>query len=389
MLSDVYDVLVRELKRFIKEPIGFFVSFFGPLLAFFLIIQIFKGGVPRDLPVAIVDLDHSNISSKVIRFTDATPIAKVERNYISLTEAKNALEAGKVKAILFIPAGTEKTILKGTQAAIPLYLNNANVITGSLLNSGIQRAIQTLSAGIKLQGRLRTGEVEKEAIAKLMPVKITSEVLFNPYVNYSYFITYILLPVMFTVFVMFGTMYTIGTELQYSTSLDWIKTAKGNIVTALIGKLLPYTVLYIAVAAFMNLNLFYFLGAPVRGNLWILFLSELLLIFAYQSMGIIFIALTSNLRLSLSLGSALTMLAVTFAGFSYPTFDMPVIAKFLSRIFPISFWIDSFVGQTLRAEPLSLTAERLLFLSVFIIIGCFFIPRLKYISMNKEFWGKI
>jgi ABC-2 type transport system permease protein len=389
MFDDVYNVLLRELKRFAKEPVAFFVSFFGPLLAFFLILQIFKSGVPRDLPVAVVDLDHTTLSAKVARFTDASSIAKINRSYISLVEAREALEAGKVKAVLYIPEGTEKNIYRGEQITLALYLNNANVITGSLLNSGIQKALQTLSGGIKLQSRLRTGETEKEAMARIMPVKLTSEILFNPYMNYAYFITFILLPIMFTVFVFFGTLYTIGTELQYGTSLQWVQTGGGSIVNALVGKLFPYTLLFLVVAGCMNLSLFSILGAPIRGDVWMLLLSEIIFILAYQSMAIIFITLTSNLRLALSLGSAFTMLAVTFAGFSFPVYAMPATAKFLSSFFPLSFWIDSFVGQSIRQEPVAITLHRLLLMMVFIVVGFFFIPRLKYISMNKEYWGKI
>lgn len=382
-------VIQRELHRIRMFPVVSMMLFIGPLFAFFLISMIFRAGVPRDLPVAVVDLDHSSISRKAALMVDATPIANINKNYTSLAEAKRAMEYGKVNAVLYLPEKTEKNILQGGQSHIVLYINNANVVTGSLLTSGIQKAMQTLSAGIKLQMHLKTGESQNEALAKIMPVKINSEILFNPYMNYAYFITFILLPVMLTLFTLFGTLYAIGSELHYGTTLQWLKAAGNNIVIALIGKVSVYTLIYFAIAMLMNMDLFYFLGAPIRGNVGVLVLSELLLILSYQSMAVVLITLTYNLRLSLSLASAYSMLAITYAGVSYPIFSMPAVAQFFSRLFPVSYWINVFIGQSTQGQPASYGFSYMLPLLFFIALGAFFVPRLKYISLHKNFWGKI
>jgi ABC-2 type transport system permease protein len=379
----------REIKRISKEGVSYFVVFLGPLFAFFLISSIFYSGVPRKLPVAIVDLDHTDISRKAARMTDATPIAQIDRSYTSLSEARTAMLEGRVDAVLLIPGGTEKEILKGGSATIALYINNTNIIKGSLLNSGIQKALSTLSAGIKLQKHLQGGETEDQAMAQILPVQMHSDILFNPFTSYAYFITLILLPVMLTVFTLFGTLYAIGSELQYGTGAQWLITADNSIIIALAGKLLPYTLCYCAVATCMNLDLFYFLGLPLRGSLGVLVLSELLLVLSYQAMAIVFITLTKNMRLALSLASAYTMLAITYAGFTFPVFGMPVIAQIFSRIFPVTYWVGIFSGQSLRAEPLSNSFSAMNYLVGFIVFGCLFIPRLKYVLRNEKYWWKI
>ena len=383
------NVVVRELKRISEEGVSFFVIIIGPLLAFFLISAIFYSGVPRNLPVAVVDLDHTSLSRKVALMTDATPIAAIDRSYSNFTEAKNALYEGKVDAVLLIPGGMEKNILKGENSSIELYVNNANVIKGSLLSSNIQKAIKTLSAGIKLQKHLNSGETEKQAIAQIMPIQVNSEILFNPFTSYAYFITLILMPVMLTVFTLFGTLYAIGSELQYGTAASWLKIADDSIVIALLGKLLPYTLFFCIVAACMNIDLFYFLGVPLHGNSGVIVLSELLLILSYQSVALLLITLTANMRLALSLASAYTMLAITYAGFTFPAFGMPVVAQVIGKIFPITFWVNILSGQALRAEPIANGFIQMLYLMGFIALGWFFIPRLKYVLSNEKYWWKI
>lgn len=382
-------VINRELGRMLKERTFFFITFLGPLFAFFIVSWIFSSGVPRDLPIAVVDLDHTSLSRKVAQMVDATSIAAVDRSYISLEEARIALKEGKADAVIYIPKDAEKDIFKGQNAKIALYLNNANVITGGLLNSGIRKAIATLSAGISLHSHLQSGETEKQAISNVLPIQLRSVLLFNPFISYAYFLTILLLPVMLTVFTLFGTIYSIGTELQYGTGKDWLGTSDNNITIALVGKILPYTFFYCLVAVFMNLDFFYVLGLPLKGSIFTILISELLLILSYQSMAIVLITLTKNLRLALSLASAYTMLAITYAGFTFPFMAMPEIGWIFSRIFPIVYWVQIFVGQSVRTEPIANGIYQMYYLWGFIILGFLFIPRLKYLLQNEKYWGKI
>jgi ABC-2 type transport system permease protein len=96
-----------------------------------------------------------------------------------------------------------------------------------------------------------------------------------------------------------------------------------------------------------------------------------------------------NMRLALSIASAYTMLAITYAGFTFPLFGMPAVAKVFSRIFPFSYWLELFSGQTLRGEPVANALIQLFFISLFILAGAFFAPRLKYIVSTSEYRGKI
>lgn len=116
----------REWNRIKSKWVLLMVTFVGPLIAFLLVMSIFSSNVPRNLPVAVVDMDNTSLSRTISRWTDATAIAAVDQSYISLEDARNAMEEGKVDAILHIPEGTERGILKGESSSIVLYLNNAN-----------------------------------------------------------------------------------------------------------------------------------------------------------------------------------------------------------------------------------------------------------------------
>jgi ABC-2 type transport system permease protein len=389
MIHSLSKVFQRELKRISGDAVYPFFLVIGPLIAFSLVSLIFSSNVPSKLPVGIVDLDHTNLSRKITRMTDATSIAAVDRSYISLKEAYRSMVKGKIDAIICVPEGTEKNILRGKSSEIAVYINNEYLIKGGLLSSGIQKALGTLSAGIRFQSHLMNGSTEQQALSEIMPVQLRPVLLFNPYTSYSYYLTVLLVPVMLTVFILFGTLYALGTELQYGTGPEWLEAAGSNIFTALTGKLVIYTILFSVLALLIDLILFKILGLPLNGQFSLILAGEFLMILSYQFMAVFIITLTRNLRLGLSVASAYTMLALTYAGLTYPLFGMPVIAKVISRIFPFTYWLELFTGQSLRGEPIACGLIQLFYLCGFIFLGTCLIPRLKYILETKKFWGRI
>ncbi|MCX6285379.1 MAG: ABC transporter permease [Bacteroidetes bacterium] len=382
-------VVGRELKRMVSDKVYLFIGLIAPVAGFGMIIWIFSAGVPRKLPVAIVDLDHTSLSRQIIRSVDATSIANSAGSYSDLDQASKAMVSGAVEAVICIPQHTERNVIRGQSAPVAVYMNNAYLIKAGLLKSGIQKALAALSTGIKVRSMMMGGENEKQATSKVMAVRLRPVLLFNPYTNYEYYLTLLLLPVLLTVFVLFGTIYAIGTELQYGTGPDWFNASGNNLMIAVTGKFLPYSVVFCIQALSMNMLFFSVLGLPLNGHLGLILTSELLMILAYQFMAVLFVSVMKNMRLALSIASAYTMLAVTFAGLTFPLFGMPAIAQVFSRVFPFSYWLDLFAGQTLRGEPASNAIIQLFFICIFIMAGALFTPRLRYILSTPKYWGKI
>jgi len=378
----------RELERIRHKRTLWFITLIGPIIGFFLVAYIFSGNVPRKLPIAVVDLDHTNLSRQMARMVDATPIARVNHNYTNLAEARKAIEDGTIEGVLSIPEGSEKEILKGKSGKVALYVNNANVVKGGMLNSGIRKALSTLSLGIKLQIQMKNGMTQDQALSQVMPVQLRQVLLFNPYTSYSYYLTAALLPVILIVFILLGSIYVIGEELYHSTGKAWIKTAGGSFEWALVGKLLPYTAIYFFMAIIMNMILFNVLGMPMHGEYHIILVSELLLILSYQSFSIMLVALTSNLRLSLSLGSAYSMLALTYSGLTFPIMGMSHLGQIIAGAFPYTYWLKILISQSLRGEPAANVIWPMISLWVFILMGLLFSPLLKYKLLNQKHWGK-
>lgn len=387
--SPFYKVLIREIKRMTSSKTHLFITLIGPLLSFIVVMNIFIAGVPASLPVAVVDDDQSASSRKLVRMIDATRIARITESVQSLDQAHDLMLRGVCEAVIHIPGNFEANVLRGSSSQVTLLINNTNVVKGGLLQSGIYKTVSTFSTGVKVQTAMKSGAIQSQALEQVYALRLDSRPLFNPYTNYSYFIATALMPLLVVVFTLLGSIYTIGMEIRNGTGKSWLRRANNNITTALAGKLLPHIFLMLINAAVMNYIMVHHLGFPLRGYWGAIMLGQILLIIAYQVVGVVMLAITGNTRLSLSLASAYSMMAFTFSGLTFPIMGMPLVAKIFAHLFPFTYWMDLFMGQGLRGEPLLQTILPLVALLLFGFLGWLFTGRLKQIVINPHYRNKI
>lgn len=383
--SSLFRVIRREFGRIANSWVLLFVTLVGPMLSFLLVTWMFSAAVVREMPITLVDMDHSQLSRKIARMVDATPAVRIRQEEPNLMDARTGMMKGESEAILYIPSGTEKEVQRGVQTELALYINNTNVVKGGVIQSQMVATLATISGGIKVQAMVKKGIPPAEAKAKALPVRQDVHLLFNPYGNYAYFLMMGLLPLLAVVFIFLGSAYTIGIEMKEGTGTNWLQTAENSTTVALIGKLIPYLILFFADLMVMNILLIRVMGTPLKGSLGAILLSEILLILAYQAMALLFLTFTANLRLTLSLGSAYTMMALTFSGLTFPAMGMALIARVFSWIFPYTFWLKVFLSQSMRGEPLHEVILPLLLMVPFILLGIVAFPFFKK-RLNDERW---
>jgi len=382
-------VLLREVERMTGSTVYLFTSLVGPLISFVLLLAIFSDGVPSQLPIGVVDMDNTVLSRKMSQWVNATSEVEIVFRSPNLKEAQHQLEMGEIQAIVFIPEGIEKAILKGSGQTVPVYINNVNILIGGYLQKGIYKALATLSSGVKLQVEMKNGRNREQAMANIHPIYTHQHVLFNPFGNYAYFLLSALFPLIVVLFTMLSTIYATGIELREGTGPNWLNHADGSIIVALAGKLLPYTLLLSITMVVMNMILFVQMGTPLHGSFFLIMLAEIVLIFTYQMVGVLIVGITANLRLSLSLASAYSMMALTFAGLTFPQFSMPLLARLFSLIFPFTYWIKVFISQAFRSEAAINGILPIGTMLIFILASLAFLPRLKRLLSNEKYWGKI
>lgn len=298
--SNTLAVLRREIYRVARQPMYWLLTVILPIVAFAFFAVLLYKGVARDIPIAVVDQDNSTLSRKVTQMIDATPTAWVAYGVQGMEEAERLMLQGKVMGIVLIPDFFEKNILNNSQTHLESYLTGTNITVNGLLAKDLQTTVTTFTAGIQLQLLMKQGLTEKQAMAQLMPVRFDKHVLFNPHINYGYYLSPSFMPMMLLIFTIMATIFVIGTELKNGTAREWYDTAGGSVFAAYAGKILPITVIMFLMSELMLLVIFKVVGVPLNGSLTVITISNLLFILSYQSLGAMIVTVLSNLRLSLS-----------------------------------------------------------------------------------------
>ncbi|CPR14433.1 ABC transporter permease [Brenneria goodwinii] len=137
-----------------------------------------------DLPVAVIDQDHSNASRQLMRDLDATPKIAV-KTYDNLPEAQRDLVLRKLFAVIILPLDLEKKILSGETITIPAYGDATNRLANGQIQQDVMAAWQQLLADYNRDLLLRSGFTDVQAQVILTPVVGQTVGLFNPGVSFA------------------------------------------------------------------------------------------------------------------------------------------------------------------------------------------------------------
>ncbi|MCD8172147.1 MAG: ABC transporter permease [Alistipes sp.] len=389
MFGNTLKVLKRELGRIREYPTYITLMVILPAVSFAFFAVLFSEGVATDIDIAVVDMDRTTTSRTLVNMIGATPSNNIAYEPQDMAEAERMVREGKVLGIVYIPPRFEVDIMSNTQTAVAAYLSGLNITANGLVSKDLQTVVTTFSTGIQLQLLMKNGLSEKQAMAQVLPVYFDRHVLFNPFVNYGYYLLPSFLPMMLMIFALTLTVFSIGSELKNYTAGEWFATAGGSTGAALVGKLLPYTVAMFLMVLLMNTVMFRWIGVPLNGSIVALTVGGFLFILAYQSIGVLIITVLSNLRMSLSIGGGYSVLAFTFSGLTFPRMAMSPVLQKLSYIFPFTLYTDIFIDQAMRGAPVVYSIQYMGFLTIYILLPMLCLPRLKRIATHSEFWGRL
>ena len=335
MVRKVYSIVLRELRILTRNPIYGFCMVVFPLLVMFFFTSLMSDGLPTEMPVGVVDLDNTSTSRSLVRRLDGFQMSRVVAHYPSVSEARRAIQQNKIYGFLYIPKGTTDALLSSRQPKVSYYYSYTTLAAGALLMKDL-KTITTLGSAAVGQATLSAkGATPQQIQALLQPIRIDLHQIANPWTSYNAYLSTVLVPGMLMLFIFLISAYSLGTELKFGTSHEWMQMAGGRISVALLGKFLPQTLIFLAMAYGYEYYVFYVLHFPHLGSPWMLLLLPLLQVLAAQGFGIFAFGLMPSLRMSMSICSLWAVLSFSMAGSAFPVMGMDGPLQAGSWLFPL------------------------------------------------------
>ncbi len=344
----VLAIAVRSIIQIARRPI-YWVGFFGiPLFMFLFITSMMDSGLPHHIPAAMVDRDGTSLSREVTQSLSGMQNVNISQTLNSYTQAREALQKGEIYGFFLIPENFQADLLAGREPAITFYTNMTYFVPGSLLFKSFKTTATYTKAGVIMNIADAVGADASQLAPLLQPVNIQTRGIGNPTMNYGIYLSNSFVPCLLQLMIMVMTCFSLGQEIKYGTSTRLLRMADGSIVKALFAKLLPQTIIWWVVAAFMLVWLYKFNGYTLQCSWWIMGLSEFLFVLAAQGFALFIFGVLPNMRLSMSICSLLGILSFSIAAFSFPVQSMYGAIAIFSYIVPIRYNFLIYADQALN-----------------------------------------
>lgn len=382
-------VLRREWADLVGSPLAQAQLLWLPVAVIVLLWAIFAKGTATELPLAVVDLDHSSASRQLVRSLDASPGLAVSLRSTTLADARSAVRRGEVEGIVLIPADFRRALKRGEATEVTAWYNAQFLLTGNAISREVQAVVLTYSAQASALSRLARGESRAVVAIKLQPIEARRDSLHNPYLNYVPFLVAGLAATVVQMFAMLGAVRVVGRELRDGTAGAWLEASGGRIGIAVAGKLVLPTVSGVVIGAAFLGGLHGWLGWPMPGGWAVLLGALILMVLAYEGLGLLVIGLTANYRLASSVAAFMTAPALAFSGLTFPLSSMPAAAETWGRLLPLTTFVEVQLAQAGRGAPAGESVFDLALLaSVALISVAVALPLLRWRARNPQCWGR-
>lgn len=326
----------------------------APVCCVVFLVTLMADGMPTQLPAGIVDEDNTKISRTIVRTIDALEETDIRYSYPDFSAARKAMQRGEIYAFFYIPEGTTEEAISNRQPKISFYTNESYLVPGSLLMKDMRTASELSGLALTRENLYGHGATEERAMGVIQPIVIETHPMNNPQLDYSVYLNNILVPGILILLIMLTTAYTVGLEWKQGTQKKLYELAGNSSSVALIGKLLPQTVIFCLMFCLYDVYFYKIMQFPCNSGIGPMMALGVLTVFASQGFGVFFFGVFSGkMRLAMCLCSLWGILSFSLAGFTYPVLAMSPVLKTASWLFPLREYYLIYVNRALNGYPIS------------------------------------
>ena len=395
IMNLLYNVLFRECHRITSRRLYFGVCILLPLFCLFFMATIFGNGQMENIPIGIVDQDNTAASRTIARRIAATPTFRVTEHFTDEASARQALQRKEIYGYLSIPPQFEQKTVSGTGATLTYYYHYALLSVGSELMAAFETTLAPVALSPIVVQAEALGVGQEQIQTFLLPVEANTHPLYNPDMDYSIYLSQPFFFVLFQILILLVTVYTIGSEFKFGTTQEWMGAAtpagkdpanlrNADMLTAVAGKLLPYTVMFSVIGILANYVLFGLMNIPFQGSLWLMNIVTVLFIMATQALAVLIFSIFPKIAYIISVVSMVGSLGATLSGVTFPVTAMYAPVHAASYLFPVRHLTEAAQAMIYFGAGFAYFWQSVAVLLVFLLLAILILPLLKWWILRRK-----
>jgi ABC-2 type transport system permease protein len=339
MLKQCLAIARREFFFMWRDKSLRYILLVGPLLGLLVFYATYSVQVLKDIPTAIVDLDHSRASLDLIKNIQGAENLKVIAYPDNFDQLHELIKNGEVIAGVVIPEDYGEEVSLSRQTRVEMIVDGSNIIYATNATSAMLNVARTLSAQTGVKTLVARGIQPAQARAAYQSVDFLEEAWFNPTLNYAYFVVLALaLNVWQQCCTLAACMNIIGEtgarswyqlkSLGLSRSRLFFSKSAAQITTFM---LVALPVFFLAFAVFK---------LPLRCSLTVFLSFNLAFVIALHSVGTLASSLARDTVNATRFGMIIALPSFLVSGYSWPLEAMPSYLRVIAQMLPQTWYFQ-------------------------------------------------
>jgi ABC-2 type transport system permease protein len=314
------------------------------------------------IPVMVVDLDHTSLSRQIIRYAGANPRLAVRGVTGSEGQARQALWRGEIEGFAILPRDLKRHLLRGESAVVTIEGDGAYALLNKAVLYGFSEALGTVSAGVEIKRLQVTGQSALQAQASRSPINTQLVALFNPAEGYGSYVVPAVAVLIIQQTLLMGVAMFVGTLVEAG------RHRAGMAIW--LGRLLGFCTLGVASCLFYFGWVLVYQDYPRGGNPWGALVLALVYCAAVCTLGAVLGLWFKQRERAMQVLLFTSLPMVFLSGFSWPFEALPVVLQALRWLIPSTAGIQAALHLNQMGASLADVGAELAVLGTMACVGC-------------------
>ena len=335
-----------EYRRIACDPgAGVLLILIGAALLYALIYPYpYRQEVLLDVPVAVVDLDRTAASRRLIQAIDATQTGAVAARPADMAAARRLWAEGAVDGICLIPKDFARRLARGEAAAVIGFCDGSYVYLYKAVFRSLALAVGDMSGRLEMQTLMAGGLSAAAARKARDPLPLEQVYLFNPaggyasYVVPAIFVMILQQTLIMSIGMLDGTAHeTAGRQPSPQPRCGWTEA-----VLRVLGRAAAFVSVHLVLCVFLLALMIRWHHYPQRAAAGEILLFILPLLLAAVFLGITIARAFHTRESVLPVMLIVSIPMFMLSGLSWPMVAMPSWLQILTEMLPSTSGIQGF-----------------------------------------------
>ncbi|MEG6615126.1 ABC transporter permease [Peptococcaceae bacterium 1198_IL3148] len=341
MLKQCLTIMYREIFYMWRDKGLRYILLLGTLLGLLLFVGTYNAQVIKDIPTAVVDLDHSAASRDLIDKLTAAEYLNITTYPDSYQQAQQLIAQGRAMVAVVIPENFGRDVSLGRQTTIYTAIDGSNIVYATNANTAILTVTRTVSAQAGVKRLLTSGIAHSQAEEAYLGVSQVEEPWFNPTQNYAYFLV---LALTLNIWQQCCTLLATTNVIGETGNRSWyqFKSIGFSKAKLFISKSIVHIITFMLLVMPVYLLCFTVLKMPLDQHLGTLLLFTLVFAISIHSIGTLVSSFARNAVDATRFGMIIALPSFVLSGYTWPLEAMPHWIQWLAKLLPQTWFFQGF-----------------------------------------------